>query len=173
MRSGRFGGDCVATAARGGDDRGVGLLAPEAGSGRGHGRDRHRGPGGVGPRCVDLGDRGSLEAQAGLVQYECVGVRGMLNELMRRAPRGGRITVVGVCMEPDTITPIFGINKELQLQFVLGYTPDEFRDSLHHLAEGRIDGGPLITGRVPLDGVAQAFVDLANPEAHAKIIVTP
>ena len=116
---------------------------------------------------------GSLEVQVGLVQYECVGVRGMLDDLMRRAPRGGRITVVGVCMEPDTITPIFGINKELQLQFVLGYTPDEFRDSLHYLAEGRIDGAALITGRIGLDGVAQAFIDLANPDAHAKIMVTP
>lgn len=116
---------------------------------------------------------GSLEVQAGLVQYECVGVRGMLDELMRRAPRGGRITVVGVCMETDQITPIFGINKELQLQFVLAYTPEEFRDALHHLAEGRIDAAPLITGRVSLDGVPQAFVDLANPEEHAKIIVLP
>ena len=116
---------------------------------------------------------GSLEAQAAMVQFECVGVRGMLDELMRRAPRHGRITVVGVCMETDQITPIIGINKELQLNFVLAYTPDEFRDSLHYLAEGRIDAAPLITGRVPLDGVPRAFADLANPEEHAKIIVLP
>ena len=76
-------------------------------------------------------------------------------------------------MEPDAVTPMFGINKELQLNFVLGYTPDEFRTSLDHLAEGRIDGSSLITGRVDLPGVAQAFRDLADPEHHAKIIVLP
>ena len=31
----------------------------------------------------------------------------------------------------------------------------------------------LVTGRVGIDGVAQAFADLANPEAHTKILVEP
>lgn len=110
---------------------------------------------------------------AGLVQFECVGVRGMLHETMRRAPRSSMITVVGVCMESDTIQPIFGINKELRLQFVLGYTAEEFAETLHDLAEGRTQVAPLITGRVGLDGVAQAFEDLAEPERHAKILVIP
>ena len=116
---------------------------------------------------------GSLTAAAPLVQFEAIGVPGILNDIMRRAPRGSRITVVGVCMEADSIQPIFGINKELQVQFVLGYTAEEFAATLGHIAEGRIDGTPLITGRVALDGVAQAFVDLSNPERHAKILVTP
>ena len=116
---------------------------------------------------------GSLTAAAPLVQFEAIGVPGILNDIMRRAPRGSRITVVGVCMEADSIQPIFGINKELQVQFVLGYTAEEFAATLGHIAEGRIDGTPLITGRVVLDGVAQAFVDLSNPERHAKILVTP
>lgn len=110
---------------------------------------------------------------APLVQFEAIGVPGILDELMRRAPRGGRITVVGVCMEADSIHPMFGINKELQLQFVLGYTPEEFAATLAHLAEGRIDAAPLITGRVPLDGVADAFTALADPDRHAKILVVP
>jgi threonine dehydrogenase-like Zn-dependent dehydrogenase len=76
-------------------------------------------------------------------------------------------------MEADAIQPIFGINKELQIQFVLGYTADEFAATLGHLADGRIEGAPLITGTVGLDGVAQAFRDLASPERHAKILVTP
>ena len=110
---------------------------------------------------------------AGLVQYECVGVRGMLNDTMQRAPKGSAITVVGVCMESDTITPMYGINKQLRLQFVLAYTPEEFAESLHALAEGEIPADPIITGQVSLDGVPQAFIDLANPERHAKILVTP
>ena len=36
-----------------------------------------------------------------------------------------------------------------------------------------MDVSPLITGRVGLDGVAQAFADLANPEQHAKVLVEP
>ena len=32
---------------------------------------------------------------------------------------------------------------------------------------------PLVTGKVGIDGVAQAFEDLASPERHAKILVEP
>jgi len=68
---------------------------------------------------------------------------------------------------------MLGISKELNLQFVLAYTPDEFAATLRHLAEGEISAAPLITGEVGLDGVAQAFTDLASPERHAKILVRP
>ena len=107
------------------------------------------------------------------VVFECVGVPGVLDELMAASPRGTRIVVVGVCMEPDTIHPMLGISKELNLQFVLGYTPDEFAATLGHLAKGEIPASPLITGEVGLDGVARAFVDLGSPEHHAKILVRP
>ena len=107
------------------------------------------------------------------VVFECVGVPGVLDQIMAAAPRGTRIIVVGVCMEADTIYPMLGISKELNLQFVLGYTPDEFAATLDHIAEGRIPVAPLITGKVGVEGVARAFEALASPERHAKILVEP
>jgi len=107
------------------------------------------------------------------VVFECVGVAGVLDQLMAAAPRGTRLVVVGVCMEADTIHPMLGISKELNLQFVLGYTPDEFAATLRHIAEGAIPAAPLVTGTVGIEGVAQAFVDLGSPERHAKILVHP
>ena len=41
------------------------------------------------------------------------------------------------------------------------------------IAEGEIDVAPLITGEVDLDGVPGAFEALADPGAHAKILVVP
>jgi threonine dehydrogenase-like Zn-dependent dehydrogenase len=107
------------------------------------------------------------------VVFECVGVPGVVDQLMANAPRGTRIVVVGVCMEPDTIHPMLGISKELALQFVLGYTAAEFEETLGLIASGAIPTAPLITGRVGLDGVAGAFTELASPDRHAKIIVEP
>ncbi|HYB42118.1 MAG TPA: zinc-binding dehydrogenase [Candidatus Methylomirabilis sp.] len=107
------------------------------------------------------------------VVFECVGVPGVLDQLMAASPRGSRIVVVGVCMEPDTIYPMLGISKELNLQFVLGYTPDEFASTLRHIADGAIPTAPLVTGKVGLDGVVGAFEALASPEVHAKILVEP
>jgi threonine dehydrogenase-like Zn-dependent dehydrogenase len=78
-----------------------------------------------------------------------------------------------VCVGSDQITPAMAINKEIDLRFVLGYTPLEFRDTLHMLAEGKVDPRPLLTGIVGLDGVDAAFTALADPEAHAKIVIDP
>jgi threonine dehydrogenase-like Zn-dependent dehydrogenase len=66
---------------------------------------------------------------------------------------------------------MLGILKELNLQFVLGYTQEEFAATLGHIADGRIPTAPLITGRVGIDSIAQAFEVLASPERHAKIVV--
>jgi threonine dehydrogenase-like Zn-dependent dehydrogenase len=107
------------------------------------------------------------------VVFEAVGVPGIIDDVLRRARPGTRLVVAGVCMQPDTVHPFFAIAKEINVQFVLAYNPEEFGDSLRALAEGEIDVTPLITGEVGLDGVGQAFHDLADPERHCKILVTP
>jgi threonine dehydrogenase-like Zn-dependent dehydrogenase len=93
--------------------------------------------------------------------------------MLEGAARHARIVVVGVCMEHDQFEPFFAIRKELNLQFVLGYTAEEFAASLRHLAEGCIDAAPMITGHVGLAEVKGAFEALATPERHAKILVEP
>lgn len=107
------------------------------------------------------------------VVFECVGVPGVLEEIVTSAPFYARVVVVGVCMEPDRFRPAMAINKEIDLRFVLGYTPLEFRDALHLLAEGKVDAAPMITGVVGLAGVATAFGALADPDVHAKILIDP
>lgn len=128
---------------------------------------------------VDPAERPAVEAwreAAGAktaVLFECVGVPGLIDSIMRDAPPQSRIVVAGVCMERDTFRPMLGINKELNIQFVLGYTPEEFARTLRALAEGQIQVEPMITGRTGVEGVAEAFTTLGNPEAHAKILVEP
>ena len=107
------------------------------------------------------------------VVFECVGVPGVIDQIIASAPLFSRVVVVGVCMGADQIRPAMAINKEIDLRFVVGYTPIEFRDTLHMLAEGKVDPRPMITDTVGLDGVAGAFDALADPERHAKILVDP
>ena len=108
-----------------------------------------------------------------LVIFEAVGVPGMIEQTMRMAPKDARVLVVGACMQQDSFHPMLGIQKELSIQFALGYTPLEFDSALRAIADGKVDLAPLITGRVAIDGVPQAFTDLGDPETHAKILVTP
>ncbi len=107
------------------------------------------------------------------VVFECVGVPGMIDGVLTAAPLGTRVVVVGVCMGEDRFRPSMAIAKELDLSFVFGYTPLEFHDTLHMLADGKLDASGLVTGVVGLDGVEAAFGALGDPERHAKILIDP
>ena len=107
------------------------------------------------------------------VVFECVGVPGVIEGIVAGAPLFSRVVVVGVCVGEDRFKPAMAINKEIDLRFVIGYTPLEFRDTLHMLAEGEVDPRPMMTGEVGLDGVDAAFRALGDPEAHAKVLIDP
>jgi threonine dehydrogenase-like Zn-dependent dehydrogenase len=118
-------------------------------------------------------DAVGLAAPKHPVVFECVGVPGVIDDIIASAPLATRVVVVGVCMQPDRIRPVMAINKEIDLRFVLGYTPLEFRDALHLLADGTVNAAPVVTGVVGLDGVDAAFAALGDPEVHAKILIDP
>jgi threonine dehydrogenase-like Zn-dependent dehydrogenase len=107
------------------------------------------------------------------VIFECVGVPGLLSQVIDGAPMLSRVVVAGVCMQADRIEPAVAIHKEIDLRFVFGHSPLEFRDTVHMIAEGKVDCAPLLTGVVGLDGVANAFAALKDPELHAKILIDP
>lgn len=127
---------------------------------------------------VDPGETNVREASdkaAGVpcsLVFECVGVQGTLETAMEMVERNGRVIVVGVCMVEDRIRPMVGINKQLTMKFVLGYTPDEFAETLAALADGSIDTSPMITRTVSLDELPAAFAALASP-ADCKVVLDP
>jgi 2-desacetyl-2-hydroxyethyl bacteriochlorophyllide A dehydrogenase len=124
-------------------------------------------------RVLDPADGSPFDSVKAAVVFEAVGVPGIIDDILLRARAGTRLVVAGVCMQPDTVHPFFAIAKEINVQFVLAYNPEEFAGTLRALAEGEIDATPMITGEVGLDGVGAAFDDLADPERHCKILVTP
>jgi threonine dehydrogenase-like Zn-dependent dehydrogenase len=107
------------------------------------------------------------------VIFDCVGVAGMIDQLFSKAPQDARLVIVGVCLEIDHARPLIAVNKELNVQYVLGYSQAEFADTLKALADGAFNVGDWITGIVGLDGVEAAFEQLSSPEAQGKILVDP
>ena len=61
------------------------------------------------------------------VIFECVGVPGVIESIVDAAPVFSRVVVVGVCVGADRFTPALANTKELDLRFVFGYSPLEFR----------------------------------------------
>lgn len=128
---------------------------------------------------VDPGEEPALDAwrrvagRHDLVVFEAVGIPGMIDTATNAAPRGSQVVVAGVCMQQDSFHPMAAVLRELDYQFVFGYDPGQFGRTLRRISEGEIDVGPMITGSVPLSGVADAFEDLRDPERHAKVLVVP
>jgi threonine dehydrogenase-like Zn-dependent dehydrogenase len=107
------------------------------------------------------------------VIFECVGVPGVVQQVIDGAPLLSRIVVAGVCMQPDRYEPALAVHKEVDVRFVFGHSPLEFRDTVHLIAWGKVNCTPLVTGIVGLEGVANAFDALQDPERHAKILIDP
>jgi threonine dehydrogenase-like Zn-dependent dehydrogenase len=107
------------------------------------------------------------------VVFECVGVPGIIQQVLAGAAGCSKVVVAGLCMEQDTFTPTFAILKEIDLIFSFAASPDEYAEVLGHLASGALQVEPLITSYVGLRDVPDAFARLSDPEGDAKIIVLP
>ncbi|NQX89907.1 MAG: alcohol dehydrogenase catalytic domain-containing protein [Halioglobus sp.] len=104
------------------------------------------------------------------VIFECVGAPGLLQQCIEMAPYGSKIIPIGVCEQPDAIMPFLGLVKELNIQFAMAYTLDDFETSVAMLAEKRIDVSPMITDIVSLDDLPVAFEALKTPTSQCKVL---
>jgi threonine dehydrogenase-like Zn-dependent dehydrogenase len=107
------------------------------------------------------------------VIFECVGVPGVIQQVLAGAPVGARIVVAGLCLQTDAFEPAFGLLKEVDVRFALMWSVREFARTLRHLAEGDLVADAIVTGKIGLAGVAEAFAGLASPERHAKVLIDP
>ena len=115
----------------------------------------------------------ALAPGATLVIFENTGAPGMLHLTVLEAPAGTQVVVTGIAAGDESFIPMVAISKELLFRFVIYYSAAEFAEALELIRSGQINWRPLITGRVGLDGVTQAFADLSDPERHAKILIDP
>ena len=104
---------------------------------------------------------------------ECVGIPGMIQHAADVAAIDAHVTVVGVCIPPDQLTPFTALSKELSLQFVLYYSRASFAATLEALAHEALDPTPLVTARITLDELPHAFDALKHPTTDCKVIVHP
>jgi (R,R)-butanediol dehydrogenase/meso-butanediol dehydrogenase/diacetyl reductase len=103
--------------------------------------------------------------------FECVGVKGTLGNAINMVGPRGQVVVVGVCMESDEIQPVQCIFKEVSVNFVLGYDPADFEETIAALANGRITPQPMVTDIIKVDEVPEMFQALRRPGSRAKVLV--
>ncbi|MCW2296922.1 alcohol dehydrogenase catalytic domain-containing protein [Rhodococcus erythropolis] len=112
-------------------------------------------------------------ANGTLIAYECSGRAGVIGELMRTLPFNSRIQVLAAPFGDETIVPVIGQFRRISINFGHGPYENAYDITLARLAAGEIDAEAIITGRVGLDGVSDAFAALRAPDEHVKILVLP
>jgi (R,R)-butanediol dehydrogenase/meso-butanediol dehydrogenase/diacetyl reductase len=103
--------------------------------------------------------------------FECIGVKGTLATAINMVGPRGQVVVVGVCMEPDQIQPMNCIFKEVSVNFVLGYDPADFDETIEALASAKIKPQAMVTDVIAVDQVPEMFQVLRRPGSRAKVLV--
>jgi 2-desacetyl-2-hydroxyethyl bacteriochlorophyllide A dehydrogenase len=105
--------------------------------------------------------------------YECVGMPGLMQEIVSAAGFEARIVMGGYCMEPEQLYVFSAQNKRLTIHFAAGEEPQDMALALRTIADGRIDIPAWLGGRIGLSGVAQAIAELSGPGAPVRTVVDP
>ncbi len=105
--------------------------------------------------------------------FECTGVKGMLDQVVKGAPPHSHIIIAGVCPHEEKLTPLDGILRELTLEFSFAYRPEEFAATLKMIAMHPDKAASLITSRQPLANTEAAFDSLAKNPSEIKILIDP
>lgn len=107
------------------------------------------------------------------VAFDCAGGRDTLALALAATRRGGKIVNVAV-PKPEAFPFDRMLLHEKDLLMSYAYV-DEAPAAVELLADGRVDCGPMITGRIPLEGlVDQGFEGILGGRGeHVKILVSP
>jgi len=107
------------------------------------------------------------------VVFEAVGVPGLIQEAIGHVRFRGRLVVAGMCIAPDQIQPAQAMMKETSVFFALAYEKDDFQYTVDMIDQERIAPAVMVTDRVGLGGVEDAFQALADPDRQCKVLVHP
>ena len=105
--------------------------------------------------------------------YECVGKRGLLNEIIHSVGFGARIVIGGFCLEPEELYVPSAQMRRLKIHFAAGEEPQDLELALRSIADGTIDIKPWLGARIGLTGVADALDTMSSPSAPVRTVVDP
>lgn len=116
-----------------------------------------------------------LELTGGMgadVVFECSGSPSATQQSLALARNGGTIVFVGICMDWVGL-PIGKIALNgLTLKGLIAYRESEFATALNLIKERRIDVASLITSKMPLEDINEAFEKALRGE-EGKILIKP
>jgi threonine dehydrogenase-like Zn-dependent dehydrogenase len=115
----------------------------------------------------------TLGSRRATVIFECVGVPGVLDQIMRSVGHGARIIVGGWCLEMDHVFTPCAHLKQLNIQFAGGEDQQDMDLALRAIGDGMVDIAPWLGARVGLSGAADALERIGKPGNVIRTVVDP
>ena len=125
------------------------------------------------PLTEDLGGKVfvSTQGRGCDVVFECAGIPSLIQTCMDAAARGGTVCVVSVMYTAAQITPITLNFKEIRLTGSYSNTHAENIQCLNWMAEGQLDGKPLITDLVSLQELPHVYAQRIHTGLAVKVMI--
>jgi 2-desacetyl-2-hydroxyethyl bacteriochlorophyllide A dehydrogenase len=105
--------------------------------------------------------------------YECVGKRGLLNDIIKSVSFGARIVIGGFCLEPEELYVPSAQMRRLKFNFAAGEEQQDLDLAMRSIADGTIDVTPWLGGRIGLTGVERALREMLDPASPVRTVVDP
>lgn len=121
------------------------------------------------------GPQDALDGKQVNLVYECVGKRGMLNQIVPDLERCPRIVIVmgGCSLEPEEIMVGPAQDRRLTILFASGEEPQDMQLAIDSIADGSIDLRPWVGQTIGLVDVAGAVESVNNPSSAIRTLVDP
>lgn len=109
----------------------------------------------------------------GCVVFECVGIPGVLNSIVKGCERGTRVFSAGGPPEGEHLSTLTAKRKGLNIQFGGGPTMAHWDEAFETVCSGSLDVTPMLGRTVGLDRVPEALDASRDANGPARIIVLP
>lgn len=116
---------------------------------------------------------GQVVPGRGCVVFECVGIPGVLNNIVRSCPRDTRIFSAGGPPEGEHLHTMTAKRKGLNMQFGGGPSVDDWNTTLKEVSSGRLDVTPMTGRLVSLEEMPQAIDDARDANGPPRIVLIP
>lgn len=104
------------------------------------------------------------------VAFDCAGAPAAFRDALHSLAVKGRLVLVADPHDHDLPNLRFVMLRELTVLGALAYE-DEFSDVIDLLGSGKVDLLPLVTHRLPLGDIAEAFRVQMDPDEAVKVLV--
>jgi len=105
------------------------------------------------------------------IVFECSGVPSLIQPCMDAAARGGTVCILSMAFATAQISPLTLNFKEISVTGCYSNTHAENIQCLDWMAQGKLDGKPLITDLISLEALPDVYAKRIDPGLAIKVMI--